>query len=110
MRIADPPGMIGTKKANGIAHQFGIAEMAFAQMVFAQGRKAGQKADEEIIVNQSGALVDSPRCFTALTPHMQSSLVVNLELARLKVPKTCCGIWSSAMKTLEAQAIWMRDC
>jgi myosin heavy subunit len=53
MRIPDPPGLLGKKKANGFPHQFGIAEMAFAQMVFAEGRKAGKKGEEEIISNQS---------------------------------------------------------
>jgi len=55
MVIADPPGILGQKKAISHAHPYGIAEVAYAQMVFAEGRRSQKKkeGDEEIISNQS---------------------------------------------------------
>lgn len=52
--IADPAGILGLKKAAQCPHPYGIAEIAYGQMVFAENRKLGKNlSGEEIISNQS---------------------------------------------------------
>ena len=51
--IPDPDGICGQKKAAQMPHPYGIAEVAYSQMVFAENRKAGKNVTEEIISNQS---------------------------------------------------------
>ena len=45
-RIADPPGIFGKKNAASHPHPYGIAEIAFQQMVFEEGQKAKAKSGE----------------------------------------------------------------
>jgi len=50
--IPDPDGIVGQKKAAQYPHPYGIAEIAYSQMVFAENRKAG-KSTEDVTSNQS---------------------------------------------------------
>ncbi|KAH9260285.1 hypothetical protein BASA81_001455 [Batrachochytrium salamandrivorans] len=54
-KIPDPEGICGKKHAAMHPHPYGIAEIAFGQLVFAENRKLGGKKmiEEDVISNQS---------------------------------------------------------
>ena len=57
-RIPDPEGILGKKKASSVPHPYGIAEVAYSQMVFAEGRKlSARKATDEVIVSNQSIVI-----------------------------------------------------
>lgn len=56
-RIADPPGIIGNKKATSVPHPYMIAEVAFQQMVFTESQKAKQKSGDDLGTSNQSVVI-----------------------------------------------------